>query len=131
MPTLDFLVCKIKEREFQNSFCRSLTCFSIYPGHCYSGANTWQNSWKPLKYRKYVTYFWSKIYYCAEAAPTRESHAYKMNAYCQITKSHVYNLTGCLPALHTVFRNRKKYSTKKRMAWLTVIYYLGTCLCKN
>ena len=34
-PTLDFLVRKIKEREFQNYFCCSLPCFSIYSGHTY------------------------------------------------------------------------------------------------
>ena len=30
-PTLDFLIRKIKEREIQNYFCRSLPYFSIYP----------------------------------------------------------------------------------------------------
>ena len=30
-PALDFLVQKIKEWEIQNSFCRSLPYFSIYP----------------------------------------------------------------------------------------------------
>ena len=31
-PALDFLIHKIKEREFQNYFCRSLPCFSLYSG---------------------------------------------------------------------------------------------------
>ena len=31
-PAVDFLVCMIKEYEIQNSFCRSLPYFSIYPG---------------------------------------------------------------------------------------------------
>ena len=30
-PALDFLVQEIKEWEIQNSFCRSLPYFSIYP----------------------------------------------------------------------------------------------------
>ena len=32
VPLLDFLVPKIKEREFQNIFCRSLPYFYTYPG---------------------------------------------------------------------------------------------------
>ena len=30
-PAQDFLIRKIKEQEIQNSFCRSLPYFSIYP----------------------------------------------------------------------------------------------------
>ena len=32
-PTLDFLICKIKERELQKYFCRSLPHFFTYPDH--------------------------------------------------------------------------------------------------
>ena len=32
-PALDFLIRKIKEREFQKIFCRSLPYFYTYPGH--------------------------------------------------------------------------------------------------
>ena len=38
-PTLDFLIQKIKEWEIQNSFCRSLPYFSIYPGMYYVVTN--------------------------------------------------------------------------------------------
>ena len=38
-PALDFLVQKIKEREIQKNFCRSLPYFSIYPGHYEQTAN--------------------------------------------------------------------------------------------
>ena len=31
-PPLDSLIQKIKEREFQKKFCRSLPCLPIYPG---------------------------------------------------------------------------------------------------
>ena len=62
--------------------------------------------------------FWSKIHHCVEAAPTRESHAYKMNGYCQITKSHVYDLTGCLPSLHRIQKQEKNiHIVPKKTSW--------------